>query len=70
LCRGPGGRATPLLYDGSPFVGNGSIPFDYADADGTTRFMGNDEGGTGGDVPALAIPEALELFRNRTEPND
>ena len=30
--------ATLLLYDGSPFVGRGSILFDYADAEGMTHF--------------------------------
>jgi acetoacetyl-CoA synthetase len=30
--------ATLLLYDGSPFVGRGSILFDYADAEAMTHF--------------------------------
>jgi hypothetical protein len=70
LVSGLGVGATLLLYDGSPFVGNASILFDYAIAEGATHFIGNDEGRPVGDVQALANPEALELFRNRTEPND
>ncbi|HMM54460.1 MAG TPA: acetoacetate--CoA ligase [Candidatus Desulfobacillus sp.] len=31
-------EATLLLYDGSPFVGRGSILFDYAQAEGATHF--------------------------------
>jgi acetoacetyl-CoA synthetase len=34
----PRRRATLLLYDGSPFVGRGSILFDYADAEAMTHF--------------------------------
>ena len=38
LVTGLASRATLLLYDGSPFVGRGSILFDYADAEGMTHF--------------------------------
>ena len=33
-----GARATVLLYDGSPFMGDGNILFDYADAERMTVF--------------------------------
>jgi acetoacetyl-CoA synthetase len=33
-----GARATVLLYDGSPFIGDGNILFDYADAERMTVF--------------------------------
>jgi len=38
LVTGLASRATLLLYDGSPFVGRGTILFDYADAEGMTHF--------------------------------
>ncbi|THF60846.1 acetoacetate--CoA ligase [Pseudothauera rhizosphaerae] len=38
LASGLAAGATLLLYDGSPFVGQGSILFDYADAEGMTHF--------------------------------
>ena len=38
LASGLASGATLLLYDGSPFVRNGNILFDYADAEGTTHF--------------------------------
>ena len=38
LVSGLGSGATLLLYDGSPFVGRGSILFDYADAERMTHF--------------------------------
>jgi acetoacetyl-CoA synthetase len=38
LVTGMASGATLLLYDGSPFVGRGSILFDYADAEGMTHF--------------------------------
>ncbi|MDP1609704.1 MAG: acetoacetate--CoA ligase [Sulfuritalea sp.] len=38
LVSGLASGATLLLYDGSPFVGRGSILFDYADAEGMTHF--------------------------------
>ena len=38
LVTGLASGATLLLYDGSPFVGRGSILFDYADAEGMTHF--------------------------------
>jgi acetoacetyl-CoA synthetase len=38
LASGLASGATLLLYDGSPFVGRGSILFDYADAEGMTHF--------------------------------
>ncbi|GAB4170546.1 MAG: acetoacetate--CoA ligase [Rhodocyclaceae bacterium] len=38
LASGLASGATLLLYDGSPFVGRGSILFDYAQAEGMTHF--------------------------------
>jgi len=38
LVTGLASGATLLLYDGSPFVGNGNILFDFADASGMTVF--------------------------------
>jgi acetoacetyl-CoA synthetase len=38
LVTGLASGATLLLYDGSPFVGRGSVLFDYADAEGMTHF--------------------------------
>jgi acetoacetyl-CoA synthetase len=38
LASGLASGATLLLYDGSPFVQEGSILFDYADAEGMTQF--------------------------------
>ncbi len=38
LVSGLAAGATVLLYDGSPFVGDGTILFDYADAEGMTHF--------------------------------
>ena len=38
LVSGLASGATLLLYDGSPFVGNGNILFDFADASGMTVF--------------------------------
>lgn len=38
LASGLASGATLLLYDGSPFVGRGSILFDFADAEGMTHF--------------------------------
>ena len=38
LVSGLASGATLLLYDGSPFVGRGTILFDYADAEGMTHF--------------------------------
>jgi acetoacetyl-CoA synthetase len=38
LASGLAAGATLLLYDGSPFVGRGSILFDYAVAEGITHF--------------------------------
>ena len=38
LVSGLAAGATLLLYDGSPFLGRGSILFDYADAEGMTHF--------------------------------
>jgi acetoacetyl-CoA synthetase len=38
LASGLASGATLLLYDGSPFVGRGSILFDYAEAEGMTHF--------------------------------
>jgi acetoacetyl-CoA synthetase len=38
LVTGLASGATLLLYDGSPFVGRGSILFDYADAEAMTHF--------------------------------
>ena len=38
LVTGLASGATLLLYDGSPFVGRGTILFDYADAEGMTHF--------------------------------
>jgi acetoacetyl-CoA synthetase len=38
LASGLAAGATLLLYDGSPFLGNGRILFDYADAEGMTHF--------------------------------
>ncbi|MCK9382209.1 MAG: acetoacetate--CoA ligase [Sulfuritalea sp.] len=38
LVSGLASGATLLLYDGSPFVGRGSILFDYADAERMTHF--------------------------------
>ena len=38
LASGLASGATLLLYDGSPFIGQGSILFDYADAEGMTHF--------------------------------
>jgi acetoacetyl-CoA synthetase len=38
LVSGLAAGATVLLYDGSPFVGQGTILFDYADAEGMTHF--------------------------------
>jgi acetoacetyl-CoA synthetase len=38
LASGLASGATLLLYDGSPFVGRGSILFDYAVAEGMTHF--------------------------------
>ncbi len=38
LVSGLASGATLLLYDGSPFVGRGSILFDYAEAEGMTHF--------------------------------
>jgi acetoacetyl-CoA synthetase len=38
LVSGLASGATLLLYDGSPFVGRGSILFDYADAESMTQF--------------------------------
>ena len=38
LVSGLASGATLLLYDGSPFVGRGSILFDYADAEAMTHF--------------------------------
>jgi len=37
LASGLAAGATLLLYDGSPFIGNGRILFDYADAEGMTH---------------------------------
>src|SRR6266700_3278491 len=37
LMSGLASGATLLLYDGSPFVGNGGILFDFADAEGVTH---------------------------------
>ncbi len=38
LVTGLASGATLLLYDGSPFVGRGTVLFDYADAEGMTHF--------------------------------
>ncbi len=38
LVSGLASQATLLLYDGSPFVGRGTILFDYADAEDLTHF--------------------------------
>jgi acetoacetyl-CoA synthetase len=38
LVSGLAAGATLLLYDGSPFLDNGAILFDYADAEGMTHF--------------------------------
>jgi acetoacetyl-CoA synthetase len=38
LASGLAAGATLLLFDGSPFVGDGRILFDYADAEGMTHF--------------------------------
>jgi len=38
LVTGLASGATLLLYDGSPFVGRGTVLFDYADAKGMTHF--------------------------------
>jgi acetoacetyl-CoA synthetase len=38
LVSGLASGATLLLYDGSPFVGRGSILFDYAETEGMTHF--------------------------------
>ena len=38
LVSGLAAGATLLLFDGSPFVGDGSILFDYAEAEGMTHF--------------------------------
>ncbi len=38
LVTGLASGATLLLYDGSPFIGRGTILFDYADAEGMTHF--------------------------------
>jgi len=38
LASGLASGATLLLYDGSPFTGEGRILFDYADAEGVTHF--------------------------------
>ncbi len=38
LVSGLAAGATLLLYDGSPFIGRGSILFDYAEAEGMTHF--------------------------------
>jgi acetoacetyl-CoA synthetase len=38
LASGLASGATLLLYDGSPFIGRGSILFDYADAERMTHF--------------------------------
>ena len=38
LVSGLASGATLLLYDGSPFVGRGSVLFDYADGEGMTHF--------------------------------
>ena len=38
LASGLASGATLLLYDGSPLLGNGSLLFDYADAEGMTHF--------------------------------
>jgi len=38
LASGLASGATLLLYDGSPFIGGGTILFDYADAEGMTHF--------------------------------
>jgi len=38
LASGLASGATLLLYDGSPFIGEGRILFDYADAEGVTHF--------------------------------
>jgi len=38
LVSGLAAGATLLLYDGSPFIGKGTILFDYADAEGMTHF--------------------------------
>ncbi len=38
LVSGLASGATLLLYDGSPFLGQGSVLFDYADAEGMTHF--------------------------------
>jgi acetoacetyl-CoA synthetase len=38
LVTGLASGATLLLYDGSPFVGRGSVLFDYADAEAMTHF--------------------------------
>ncbi len=38
LVSGLASGATLLLYDGSPFVGRGSILFDYAEAEGMSHF--------------------------------
>ena len=38
MVSGLAAGATLLLYDGSPFVGKGTVLFDYADAEGMTHF--------------------------------
>lgn len=38
LVSGLAAGATLLLYDGSPFLGQGTVLFDYADAEGMTHF--------------------------------
>jgi acetoacetyl-CoA synthetase len=38
LASGLASGATLLLYDGSPFIGRGTVLFDYADAEGMTHF--------------------------------
>jgi acetoacetyl-CoA synthetase len=38
LASGLASGATLLLYDGSPFAGQGTVLFDYADAEGMTHF--------------------------------
>jgi acetoacetyl-CoA synthetase len=38
LVTGLASGATLLLYDGSPFIGRGTVLFDYADAEGMTHF--------------------------------
>ncbi|NMG75534.1 acetoacetate--CoA ligase [Aromatoleum diolicum] len=38
LVSGLAAGATLLLFDGSPFVGDGSVLFDYAEAEGMTHF--------------------------------